>query len=226
MTVHPKKKKKKKKHPHCQPEKCVNSIFSDLHFCNITLPKQSKSWSFLQLWAAWPHEPILPKRLYAQSLCAPANLQLSGVQNVNENWTEIFHPSAKSLREILAPSLRDHSARSTFQTEFARPCPKMSSRDLVHFCLRDAGTKLISDLGFLVSQILGSLGCFSASRLLGLSGGLSTSRFQSTQFLFCRQRNPWMPPVSAWPWARVQSVQWHGSQSVQWFCLVSRSETG
>ena len=110
--------------------------------------------------------------------------------------------------------------------DLARPCAKMNSWDLVHFCLRDAGTKLISDLSFLASQILGSLGCFSASRLLGLSGGFSTSRLQSTQFLFCQQCkcSPWMPPVSVWPWARVQSVQWHGSQSVQWFCLVSRSE--
>ena len=57
-----------------------------------------------------------------------------------------------------------------------------------------------------------------------LSGGFSTSRLQSTQFLFCQQCSPWMPPVSVWPWARVQSVQRHGSQSVQWFCLVSRSE--
>ena len=115
-------------------------------------------------------------------------------------------------------------ARSIFQTELAQPCAKMNSWDLVHFCLRDAGTKLISDLGFLASQILGSLGCFSAPRLLGLSGGFSTSRLQSTQFLFCQQCSPWMPPVRVWPWARVQSVQWHGSHSVQWFCLVSRSE--
>ena len=111
-------------------------------------------------------------------------------------------------------------ARTIFQTELARPCAKMNSWDLVHFCLRDAGTKLISDLGFLASQIL----CFSASRLLGLSGGFSASRLQSTQLLFCQQCSPWVPPVTVWPWARVQSVQRHGSQSVQWFCLVSRSE--
>ena len=115
-------------------------------------------------------------------------------------------------------------ARSIFQIELARPCAKMNSWDLVHFCLRDIGTKLISDLGFLASQILGSLGYFSASWLLGLSGGFSTPRLQSTQFLFCQQYSPWMTPVTLWPWARVQSVQWHGSQSVQWFCLMSRSE--
>ena len=66
--------------------------------------------------------------------------------------------------------------------------------------------KLISDLGFLASQILGSFGGFSASRLLGMSGGFSTSRLHSTQFLFCQQCSPCMPPVSVWPWARVQSI--------------------
>ena len=136
---------------------------------------------------------------------------------------EIIHSCAKSLRHPCATTI-GACARTIFQTELARPCAKMNSWDLVHFCLRDAGTKLISDLGFLASQILGSLGCFSASRLLGLSGGFLTSRLQSMQFLFCQQCSPWMPPVSVWPWARVPSVQRHGSQSVQWFCLVSRSE--
>ena len=94
---------------------------------------------------------------------------------------------------ILAPSLRDHnrSLRAVnFSTELARLCAKMISWDLMHFCLRDAGTKLISDLGFLASQILGLFGGFSASRLLGLPGGFSTSRLQLTQFLFCQQVVP------------------------------------
>ena len=133
-----------------------------------------------------------------------------------------------SLREILAPSLRDHngSLRAVNFSNWA--CATLREDEFLRFgaflllrCRHEADFGL-GFLGF--SDSLGSLGCFSASRLLGLSGGFSTSRLQSTQFLFCQQCSPWMPPVSVWPWARVQSVQWHGSQSVQWFCLVSRSE--
>ena len=149
--------------------------------------------------------------------CSKLQLKLSG----NYNYS--------SLREILAPSLRDHngSLRAVNFSNWA--CATLREDELLRFgafllarCRHEADFGL--GFHFLASQILGSLGCFSASRLLGLSGGFSTSRLQSTQFLFCQQCSPWMPPVSVWPWARAQSVQWHGSQSVQWFCLVSRSE--
>eukprot|EP00435_Cladocopium_sp_Y103_P067802 s253_g30.t1 len=55
-------------------------------------------------------------------------------------------------------------ARSIFQNELARPCAKMFFCDLVHFCLRDADAKLISDLGFLASRILGLSACSMFSR--------------------------------------------------------------
>ena len=113
-------------------------------------------------------------------------------------------------------------ARSIFQTELARPCAKMNSWDLVQFCLRDAGTKLISDLGFLASQILGSSGGFSASRLLGLSGGFSTSRLQSTKFLFCQRV---VPECLLWAYGlEPEYNEYSGIAPVQWFCLLSGSE--
>ena len=151
---------------------------------------------------------------YPAERCSKLQLKLNG------NYS--------SLREILAPSLRDHngSLRAVNFSNWA--CATLREDEFLRFgafllarCRHEADFGL-GFLGF--SDSLGSLGSFSASRLLGLSGGFSTSRLQSTQFLFCQQCSPWVPPVSVWPWARVQSVQWHGSQSVQWFCLVSRSE--
>ena len=113
------------------------------------------------------HAPHLQK---AFSNLALTSCQMSGVQNFNQNWMEIIHPCAKSLRNPCATTM-GVCARSTFLIEFGRPCAKMISWDLVHFSLRDAGAKLISDLGLLASQILGfsarSVVLAVASRLLG-----------------------------------------------------------
>ena len=58
------------------------------------------------------------------------------VQNFNQNWMEMIHPCAKLLRHPCATTI-GACVRSSFQTELARPCGKMNSWDLVHFCRKN-----------------------------------------------------------------------------------------
>ena len=134
---------------------------------------------------------------------------------------EIIYPYAKSLCD------HNGSLRAVNFSNWA--CATLREDKFLKF-----GAFLLARCRHEADFGLGFLG-FSDSRLVRWFLSFSTSWLirwlldfrwlQSTKVLFCQQQcSPWMPPVSVWPWARVQSVQRHGSQSVQWFCLLSRSE--
>ena len=101
-----------------------------------------------------------------------------------------------SLREILAPSLRDHNGSLRAVNFSNGACATLREDEVLSFralllarCRREAVFGL-GFLGFSDSRLLGSFGGFSASRLLGLFDGFSTSRLDSAQFLFCQQSSP------------------------------------
>ena len=156
-------------------------------------PKRNGNVATVYQYTPIPHQNVPLER------CSKLQLKLNG------NYS--------SLREILAPSLRDHNGSLRAVNFSNGACATLREDEVLSFralllarCRREAVFGL-GFLGFSDSRLLGSFGGFSASRLLGLFDGFSTSRLDSAQFLFCQQSSPWWPPVSVWPPAKVQSVQ-------------------